>query len=155
MTHSPWRRLPAMRRTIVSMTATSTQTKRAGDISDAFASMSQAELAPLPDSFRQLKVDLVRGKEAILEASWRRLLQELKRENETIARGGPGVIPQVECADLERSIADKEEEIRKRGVVVVKGVIPEAEARAYKSEVEEYVRRNPWTRGELPPIESR
>jgi hypothetical protein len=39
------------------------------------------------------------------------------------------------------------EEIRKRGVVVVKGVVPEVEARAYKGEVEEYVRKNPWTKG--------
>ncbi|KAH7322632.1 DUF1479 domain protein [Stachybotrys elegans] len=152
MVRSPLRRslkgsLPAIRRH-VSMTAT--QPKREGDISDAFASMSQADLAPLPDIFRQLKVNLVKGREAAIEQSWRRLLRELRRENEIIAQRGPGVIPQVECSDLKRSIGEKEEEIRKRGVVVVKGVIPEAEARAYKTEVEDYVRRNPWTRAAFP-----
>ncbi|KAF4951888.1 hypothetical protein FSARC_12794 [Fusarium sarcochroum] len=114
------------------MTAAAQASKREGDISDAFTSLSGAKREPLPDRFRQLKVDLVNGREKQVVESWKRLLRELKKENEIVAKKGPA------------------EEIRKRGAVVVKGVIPEAEARAYKDEVEEYVRKNPSTRA-FPP----
>jgi hypothetical protein len=33
---------------------------------------------------------------------------------------------------------------------VIRGVIPEQEARAYKFEIEEYVKKNPQTKGEYP-----
>lgn len=123
--------------------------KREGDISDAFASMSGLDAAPLPDRFRQLKCDLVRGREASIQASWARLLRALRKENDIIAAKGPSVIPQVEMEELVRGrLAEvTKADIRKRGAVVVKGVVPGAEARAYKSEIEEYVKKNPWTKG--------
>lgn len=122
--------------------------KKEGDISDAFTSLSGAKREPLPDRFRELKCDLVRGREKEIVASWGRLLRQLRRENEIIAKKGPSVIPQVEFSDFEKDVDVLKEEIRKRGAVVIKGVIPEAEARAYKDEVEEYVKKNPSTRGE-------
>ncbi|KGQ03000.1 Uncharacterized protein ybiU [Beauveria bassiana D1-5] len=120
--------------------------KKEGDISDAFVSLSGVKRDPLPDRFRQLKCDLVRGREKQITESWNRLLRDLKRENETIAQKGSDVVPQIEFANLESGVRGLEDEIKKRGVVVVRGVVPEAEARAYKEEVEEYVKRNPWTR---------
>ncbi|KND86824.1 Uncharacterized protein YbiU [Tolypocladium ophioglossoides CBS 100239] len=129
-----------------STAAAQKSSKKEGDISDAFVSLSGAQRAPLPDRFRQLKCDLVRGREEAVVESWSRLLRELRKENDIIAARGSDVIPQVEFADLEGGCERLEEEIKKRGAVVVRGVIPEAEARAYKAEVEEYVRRNPHTR---------
>lgn len=123
-------------------------TKKEGDISDAFTSLSGAKREPLPDRFRELKCNLVRGREKEIVASWGRLLRQLKRENEIVAKKGPSVIPQVEFSDFEKDVDVLKEEIRKRGAVVIKGVIPEAEARAYKDEIEEYVKKNPSTRGE-------
>jgi hypothetical protein len=121
--------------------------KKEGDISDAFVSLSGAKRPPLPDRFRKLKCDLVRGREKEISESWKRLLRRLRAENEIIAQKGSDVIPQVDVADLDSACEALKEEIRKRGAVVVRGVVPEAEARAYKEEVEEYVRKNPWTRG--------
>ncbi|ATY65643.1 DUF1479 domain [Cordyceps militaris] len=120
--------------------------RKEGDISDVFVSLSGGRRAPLPDRFRQLKCDLVRGRERQLTDSWRRLLRDLERENEVIANRGSQVVPQVDCADLERGLGGLRDDIKKRGAVVVRGVVPEAEARAYKEEVEDYVKKNPWTR---------
>ncbi|KAG5971524.1 hypothetical protein E4U55_001217 [Claviceps digitariae] len=120
--------------------------RREGDISDAFVSLSGAERSALPERFRQLKCDLVRGREKHIVEGWTRLLRRLRRENEVIAQKGSEVIPQVDFAQLDAGCRALKEEIRKRGVIVVRGVVPEGEARAYKEEVEEYVRRNPWTR---------
>lgn len=121
--------------------------KKEGDISDAFVSLSGTKRDPLPDRFRQLKCDLVRGREKQITESWSRLLRDLKKENEIIGQKGSSVIPQVNFAELETGIAGLKDEIKKRGAIVVKGVVPEGEARAYKEEVEEYVKKNPWTRG--------
>lgn len=141
--------LPRLHRCLATVQAP----KRQGDISDSFVSLSGVEQAPLPDRFRQLKLDLVRGREQAIVASWTRLLRRLREENEEIAQKGPQVIPQVEYADLDRGLDDRlKGEIKKRGVVVVHGVIPEREARGYKEAVEEYVKKNPHTRGELISI---
>ncbi|KAF5234576.1 hypothetical protein FANTH_12094, partial [Fusarium anthophilum] len=136
---------PVLRRCMTSLAA-----KKEGDISDAFTSLSGAQREPLPDRYRQLKFNLLQGRQDKIVQSWNKLLRELKRENEIVAQKGPGVIPQIEFKDLERSSDALREEVKKRGVVVVRGVVPEGEARAYKAEVEEYVARNPSTRA-FPP----
>lgn len=142
-------RLPSTR---TLATATAPAKKKEGDISDAFASLSATERPPLPDRFRQLKLDLVRGREDKVAASWARLLGTLRKENEHIAREGSGVIPQVDFKNLDSGLQELKGEVMKRGVLVVRGVIDESEARAYKDEVEEYVGRNPHTRGRSPPL---
>ncbi|KAF5700651.1 DUF1479 domain-containing protein [Fusarium mundagurra] len=138
--------VPVLRRCMTSLASA----KKEGDISDAFTSLSGAQREPLPDRYRQLKLRLLQGREDRIVESWKKLLRELKRENEIVARKGPGVIPQIEFKDLERRDDALRGEVKKRGVVVVRGVVPEGEARAYKAEVEEYVARNPSTRA-FPP----
>ncbi|GAB1317781.1 DUF1479-domain-containing protein (Fragment) [Madurella fahalii] len=121
--------------------------KAEGDISDSFASLSGRKAQPLPDRFRELKLRLVDGHEDAIIASWERLLEVLKKENEIIANAGSAIIPEVRFSHLQADIDSNKPEIKKRGVAVIKGVIPEDEARAYKFEIEEYVRQNPQTRG--------
>ena len=121
--------------------------KREGDISDSFASLSGKQTEPLPDRFRRLKLQLVRGNEEAVVTSWNRLLGSLRHENNLVAQGGPSIIPDVRFARLREDLQDKAAQIKKRGVVIIRGVIPEDEARAYKFEIEEYMRRNPQTRG--------
>lgn len=141
------RRSPALTRAASTATAQKA-VKKEGDISDAFVSLSGARRPPLPDRFRKLKCDLVRGRERQIADSWTRLLRRLRAENEIIAQKGSDVIPQVNFADLDAGCEGLKEEIRKRGAIVVRGVIPEGEARAYKEGIEDYVKKNPWTRGE-------
>ena len=121
--------------------------KKEGDISDAFVSLSGTERQPLPHRYLELKKSLVSGHEDRLIDSWKRLLKELKIETDFVAKHGLAVIPSIEFDDIESSLVSHSSEIRKRGVVVVRNVIPEMEARAYKDEIEEYVRHNPSTRG--------
>lgn len=127
--------------------ATASPDKREGDISDSFASLAGIKDEPLPDRFRQLKLALVQGREQKVIASWNRLLQQLRAENDIIADLGPKVIPEVRFDDLDRDISGAKDEIKKRGAAVIRGVIPEDEARGYKYELEEYIRKNPQTKG--------
>jgi hypothetical protein len=137
------------RRTItMSATQTQTQGKREGDISDSFVSLSGAARPPLPGRFLDLKKKLSHGHESSIVDGWHRLLQQLRIENEILAREGSNVVPSVQFKNLDSDIAVLRSEIQKRGVAVIRGVIPEEEAREYKSQLEEYVRQNPSTRGE-------
>lgn len=124
------------------------QDKREGDISDSFASLAGVKDEPLPDHFRQLKLSLVEGREEKIQASWNRLLEELRAENEVVAKQGSRIIPEVRFEHLDEDLDRTRHEIKKRGAVVVRGVIPEDEARGYKFELEEYIRKNPQTKGQ-------
>jgi hypothetical protein len=126
--------------------------RKEGDISSVFVSLSGVKPEPLPERFANIKRQLIRGNEDRLNASWQRLLEQLSRENETVKKQGPNIIPQIEFSDLGIASQDFIQETKKRGVAVIKGVIPESEARGYKTEVEEYVKLNPWTKGMLKSV---
>lgn len=128
--------------------ATESQAKREGDISDSFASLSGVKDVPLPDQFRVLKASLAAGREENIIASWDRLLERLKVENEIVATKGSKVIPEIRYDHLEEDLRNSREEIKKRGAAIIRGVVPEDEARGYKFELDEYIRKNPQTKGE-------
>ncbi|KAI5860892.1 DUF1479-domain-containing protein [Durotheca rogersii] len=132
------------------MAAAPTQGKREGSIADAFVSLSGIARSPLPQRYLEHKKALVEGHEKDVIDSWNRLLPQLKRENETIYREGPRIIPTIRFRDLDRDLVELRSEIERRGVAVVKGVVPEEEARSLKSEIEEYVTQNPHTKA-FPP----
>lgn len=124
------------------------QTKREGDISNSFASLAGVKDVPLPDQFRTLKASLVEGREDAIQASWDRLLQRLQAENDLVAKQGSKVIPEIQFDHLYEGLRNNKDEIKKRGAVVIRGVVPEEEARGYKFELDEYIRKNPQTKGE-------
>ncbi|KAI1812500.1 DUF1479 domain protein [Poronia punctata] len=130
----------------VMMASVKTQEKREGDISDSFVSLSGGNRPPLPQRFLDLKRSLVSGHEDEVIASWQRLLPRLRRENRIIAKQGSNIVPSLEFANLEEDLARLRPEIKKRGVAVVRNVIPESEARSYKNDIEEYLRLNPSTK---------
>jgi len=130
--------------------ASHVKAKKEGDISSVFVSLSNAPSVPLPNRYRDIKRQLIYGNEERIIASWNRLLTELKKENEIMAQKGVDVIPQIEFSDLQTTPEQFKKEVRKRGVGVVKGVVPEDVARQYKTDAEKYIATNPGTKGEVP-----
>ncbi|KAK6070682.1 hypothetical protein SCUP515_08291 [Seiridium cupressi] len=120
--------------------------KREGDISDSFASLSGTGFAPLPERFLDLKRKLIKGNEDAVVASWERLLQKLRIENDIVAREGPNAVPSIDFKNLETDLPVLRRHIKERGVAVIRGVVSEVEAREYKNEIETYVKQNPSTR---------
>ncbi|KAI1456112.1 DUF1479-domain-containing protein [Annulohypoxylon moriforme] len=131
--------------TSATLKQTHAQDKREGSIADAFVSLSGGARDPLPRRFLDLKRTLVRDHENRVIDSWKRLLAELKRENKEIIEKGPNIIPSLTFKDLDADLTKFHGEIKKRGVAVIRGVLPEDEARSFKDEIEEYVRQNPHT----------
>jgi hypothetical protein len=91
-----------------------------------------------------------------LEKAWVEVLTSLKQETEEVVQGGASLIPVVQYPgdDL---VGDKKlaewldskilESVKKRGTVIVKGVVPEQEALGYKQSIRDYVTANPQTKG--------
>ena len=122
-------------------------TKREGDISDAFFSLSHTgPRPPLPDRFRELKQSLIAGHEDRVIKSWGQLLDDIQQESALVEKLGPAIVPSIEFAHLDRDMANLRAEIQKRGVAVIRGVVPEDEARGYKFQLEDYVKQNPSTK---------
>jgi hypothetical protein len=98
--------------------------KKEGDISSVFVSLSGATPTPLPERFTELKRVLIHGNEDRVLASWQRLLKQLAHENELVALHGPNIIPQIDYADLSKPSKEFLSHVKKRGVAVVRGVVP-------------------------------
>ena len=127
--------------------ATQAKIKKEGDISSVFVSLSGGAATPLPERFTDIKRKLLRGHEDAIVASWKHLLERLAVENKIIAEKDSAIIPQIKYEDLSRSPKQFEDAVRKRGIAVIRNVIPESEARRYKDDTEAYTKANPQTKG--------
>ncbi|KAF2656907.1 DUF1479-domain-containing protein [Lophiostoma macrostomum CBS 122681] len=127
-------------------TAATQAQKRAGDISDAFVSLSGQQFTPLAPEYADLKARLIKGNEDVIRASWERLLQDLRSEIPLIVELGSKVIPEIDFKDLDDAPETFNKELRKRGVAVVRGVVSEQEALRWKEDLREYIRQNPQTK---------
>ena len=141
-------RTTASNRVFAQIRTASTQAqKRAGDISDAFASLSGQNFAPLGPEYAELKARLIRGHESKVRESWERLLRVLREEIPSIVQAGSRGIPEIDFKDLDNAPEKFNSELRKQGVAVVRGVIPQDEALQWKEDIREYIRLNPQTKG--------
>ncbi|KAF1349441.1 DUF1479-domain-containing protein [Lizonia empirigonia] len=113
---TPTRRIASQLRTA----ATQAQ-KRAGNISDAFASLSGQGFKPLTPEYVDLKGRLIKGRETEVRESWERLLRELREEIPLIVELGSKVIPEINFKDIDNAPETFNSELKKRGVAVVRG----------------------------------
>lgn len=130
-------------------TSTQPAEQKEGDISSVFVSLSGGNepAPPLPQRYADLKRRLLAGREDEIKRGWDRLLHKLKDEVRTVKERGSSIIPSIEFKDIKNAPASFREELQRRGIAVIRGVVPEAEARSYKEEIEAYVRANPSTKG--------
>ncbi|UPX13373.1 uncharacterized protein EKO05_0003882 [Ascochyta rabiei] len=139
-------RTPTRRIATQLRTAATQPQKRAGDISDAFVSLSGQEFKPLTPEYADLKGRLIEGRENKVRESWERLLRELREEIPLIAKLGSKVIPEIDFKDIDNAPETFNSELRKRGVAVVRDVVSEEEALRWKEDLREYIRQNPQTK---------
>ncbi|KAB5578370.1 hypothetical protein GE09DRAFT_1168971 [Coniochaeta sp. 2T2.1] len=124
---------------------------------------SQQEPIPLQPRFAEIKRKIVSANPDAIAASWNRLLRELKREIDLItAMNAAEVIPSIDFDDVSNASAvqslekreDFSSQLKKRGVGIIRGVVPKGTAVAWKQELDDYIWTNPQTRtstcGSLP-----
>ena len=130
-------------------TAASAQ-KKEGDISDAFASLSGKQFEPLDPRFAQVKSKLIAGNEEALHDSWNRLLASLREEIPLIAELGSKSVPEIDFKDIDNASEGFRAEHKKRGVAVIRNVLPRQQVLDLKQELRDYIAANPQTKA-FPP----
>ncbi|TKA76823.1 hypothetical protein B0A55_04629 [Friedmanniomyces simplex] len=120
--------------------------KKEGDISDAFASLSGMQFKPLEPRFAELKRRLIAGNEEALYDSWNRLLASLREEIPLIAHLGSKAVPVIDFKDIDNTGPKFRAEHKKRGVAVIRNVMPQQEVLEMKRELREYIAANPHTK---------
>ncbi|KAN0092612.1 Protein of unknown function (DUF1479) domain containing protein [Tylopilus felleus] len=78
-----------------------------------------------------------------LTAAWNDILAELATRTAEIARAGPDFVPQVNFADLDKLTPEEVNIIRRKGSVVIRGVVDTKTASGWKTELDKFVEANP------------
>ncbi|KAF5363227.1 hypothetical protein D9758_008386 [Tetrapyrgos nigripes] len=113
--------------------------KAEGDIGSFFSSLG-ADAVDLPPRFMGLKREL--WNENLVDA-WRDVLKELEGRTDEIISKGNQIIPQISYADLSRGLSEEQErQVRKTGVIIVKGAVPKEEALVWKQAIRDYAVEN-------------
>lgn len=103
----------------------------------------------MPPRFADVKSRLINGHEDAIRESWVRLLADLQKETETIRAAGSSIIPELAFSDLKNleKRAKFKDQLHKRGVAVIKGVVSKKEALEWKKSLKKYIQSNPSIRG--------
>jgi len=112
----------------------------------ALASLSGLEFKPLEPRYANLKRRLISGREDAIRASWDRLLAYLREKVAVIASLGSKVIPDIDFSDLDNASQEFKSEHSKRGVAIIRNVIPLSEALEWKEDLRRYIADNPHTK---------
>lgn len=103
---------------------------------------------PLPSRFLQLKreiISMTTGEHLI--SAWGDLLQEVAKRTDEIIQQGHDSIPQVNFSDLDALSSEQIDAIKRRGSVVIRGVVDPTEAAQWKSDLVEFINNNPHSPG--------
>ncbi|KAF8135193.1 hypothetical protein EV363DRAFT_1322754 [Boletus edulis] len=101
-----------------------------------------------PPRFLDLKRKIVsETTQERLTASWNDLLGELATRTAEIAKAGPDFVPQVNFADLDKLTPEEISVIKRKGSVVIRGVVDTKAAAGWKTELQEFVKANPHAEG--------
>ncbi|KAI0438037.1 DUF1479-domain-containing protein [Xylaria telfairii] len=108
-----------------------------------------SEPIPLSSRFAKLKRNMIACREKDVAESFYRLLRALRKEADDIAARGSDVIPTIDYFDIHDSAKASafRRALRKRGVAVIKRVVPVTVAQTWKDETLDYIADNPQARG--------
>ncbi|ORZ12250.1 hypothetical protein BCR42DRAFT_356239 [Absidia repens] len=119
-----------------------TKAKAKGNISSVFASLG-ASKSSLEPRFVTLKEEITPEDPDVLQASFDRLLASFGKEKEEIKQKGSAVVPEIHIDDIKNNGGSLPEDVaacvRKRGALVVRGLIDRKEAQDYKTQIKAYI----------------
>ncbi|KAM5537853.1 hypothetical protein V8D89_008495 [Ganoderma adspersum] len=116
-------------------------TKKEGTVAEFFENLV-TEGPPLPARFADLKKEMCADRGAI-EHAWRAVLKELEDGTEEIAQRGNEMVMRVPFEDVQRGLSEEQlKTLKKTGVMIVTGGVPEKEALGWKQSLREYTAAN-------------
>lgn len=99
----------------------------------------------LSQRFAALKESMVSRREDSLVSSWRQLLEAIREEVDLVSSLGSQIVPSIDFADIRKlEYAESfQEELRTRGVAVIRNVVPRDTALDWEDETRVYLDQNP------------
>ncbi|KAH6634254.1 hypothetical protein B0J18DRAFT_12904 [Chaetomium sp. MPI-SDFR-AT-0129] len=136
--------------TLSSMVDLGSRAKKAETHSSAHSDPIQ-----LTSRFAALKEGLISGENLAVNNSWQRLLRQLPGEIDQVSSLGSAAIPTISFEDTTDPTQAEPflEQLHRRGVGIVRGVVPKDTALAWSQEAAEYVEQN--TATSFPPTSAR
>ena len=98
----------------------------------------------LPRRFALLKERLTAGNHASLASSWTQLLAEIQKEVDLVSCAGSDIIPTIDFADItsSKSVDGFQTQFRRRGVAVIRNVVPKDTALDWGKSLRAYIDTN-------------
>ncbi|PVU84905.1 hypothetical protein BB559_007315 [Furculomyces boomerangus] len=120
--------------------------RKEGNIGSIFANSFKGEL---PVRYADLKKEISPKDPSVIQNAWVRLESSFEKEAPQIKALGSKIIPQVNYQDILNGEfpSNMKDEIKKRGCVVVRGIVPTEVAEGYKQQVLDYIAAHP---GQIP-----
>ncbi|KAI0059235.1 DUF1479-domain-containing protein [Artomyces pyxidatus] len=100
----------------------------------------------LPLRFVDLKREIAASYpdfEARVTRAWTEVLQQLEETSKAVVAEGSNIIPQVQFEDLRNLRPEQVATIKRRGCVVIKDVVGDAEVAKWKASLDVFVKANP------------
>ncbi|KAI8078763.1 uncharacterized protein BX664DRAFT_303559 [Halteromyces radiatus] len=126
------------------MMLSSTNAKAKGNISSVFAHLG-ASTTKLDPRFVTLKKDICKTTD-VLQASYDRLISKFEEEKKEIQAKGSSVIPEIHINDIKNNGGRLPDAVaalvKKRGCLVVRGLLDRTVAMQYKADIKQYIDNN-------------
>ncbi|KAI0749829.1 DUF1479-domain-containing protein [Daedaleopsis nitida] len=107
--------------------------------------MSQPQFGPCPPRLVDLKKEIAASYpdfEARAIKAWGEILVELEKVTKEIAQEGSQGVPEVAFSELSSLSSERLEELKRKGCMVIRDVVDDAEARTWQAWLREYVSKN-------------
>ncbi|KAL1751390.1 hypothetical protein FB107DRAFT_266625 [Schizophyllum commune] len=107
---------------------------------------SQDFTSDLPPQFSALKkeiADSIPDFESKATRAWGEVIAELATVTEEVTKKGSSYIPEVEFSELEKLSKEDIYKIKRIGSVVIHNIVPDEDARKWKTDLDEFVKTNP------------
>lgn len=118
------------------------KSKAKGNISSVFASLG-ASKPSLEPRFVTLKEDIAPKDPVVLQAAFDRLLATFEKEKQEIQHKGSVVVPEIHIDDIKNNGGNLPDTVaaivKKRGALVVRGLMERQEAMDYKAQIKTYI----------------
>lgn len=120
------------------------------NLTAGFPSLRGQTVGPLKDQYYvDIQKRLINGREESIQKSWDRLLPVLSQEVKHIRKHGNKVVPDIDFRDLIENDDGQvqfpdhiAQEVKKRGTMIIRNVIPRNEALEIRDELSEYIKTN-------------
>lgn len=97
--------------------------------------------------FKREIADLYPDFEKRVTQAFHEVVNELEKVTNEIAQAGPSYLPSINYDQLGSVSDDKLAEIKRKGSLIIRGVVPRKEAEGYKTDLQAFVDANPNVEG--------